>query len=605
MRWIIARTIGWLVALTTITSHGQMVNPEQLLSRDSLLIVDIPNVQSFATNAKSNWYDHWFSESIDDGFLRCLDFPAAQYVLSRRSPEEHWFSNTISSFRLDQNEVVKELIALTDSFQPNLSDEEAQFDERRAFELMASIFPGSALWAVEPRGNALEFVFAFEFDPNLFDWEMELVKASASEANRTQVEPVVRVGEIEIYSLPNEEIHFFAYRNTIYGTSSINEDRCKSIASVVLNPDSNKKPLSSSRFLQRVKSKLNWTKDPNSLLFFVRTRDVVQSHIPRPIDALTKERKGPLEPTQSYSAFADMGWGEYCGGVVSVGAKHLVDYHIVFPLALPLADELNTYCELNEQGLNRSQSYFVPSSGATFLQGVSGNDQSSWNRLPTMISPHVLFFITEQQPMVEKATDDDGVASDRFPDLDPIRARTKLHQTGNGTCWTTRFLFTDHWMENREWADMNSLQNSDDSVRIIPEEIFTDIGRGEHLIAMAYSDQAAEYPELFDSFRPLFGFIGRCDSNSYFGVGSGLVKGDFAVSFERDTMAISKDKPSITNLAGVVTSNFLEPQGFVQSWNPIEIPNADVSHIVLISKLDNSIICRGTLDSANRLGDQD
>ncbi len=209
MRWIIACTIGWLVALTTISSHAQMVNPEQLLTRDSLLFVDIPDVQSFTINAKSNWYDHWFSESRHNGVLRCLDFPAVQYVLTRRSPKEHWFSNTVSSFRLDKNEVVKELNVLADSFQPNLSDA-GQFDERRAIELVASIFPGSALWAVEPRGNTLEFVFAFEFDPNLFDWEMELIESSASEANGAEVEPVARVGEIEIYSLPDEEIHFFA-----------------------------------------------------------------------------------------------------------------------------------------------------------------------------------------------------------------------------------------------------------------------------------------------------------------------------------------------------------------------------------------------------------
>ncbi len=141
--------------------------------------------------------------------------------------------------------------------------------------------------------------------------------------------------------------------------------------------------------------------------------------------------------------------------------------------------------------------------------------------------------------------------------------------------------------------------------RIRPEETFADIGRDEHLIALAHANKAAEFPELFASFRPLFGFIGRCDGNSQFGVGSGLVKGDFAVSFDQNVMAISKDNPSITNLAGVVASNFFEPQGFVQSWNPIEIPNANVSHVVLISKSDNSIICRGTLDVTSRLGSQD
>ncbi len=140
---------------------AQMVAPEELLSRDALLFLEVTNAQSFIQKAKSNWYDLWYSEAIRSKQLRTLDLPGAQVAMTQREPAEHWFSTTVLSICLTENPVANELAALAESFKKN-GFECGQRDEGQAVDLLASLFPGKVFWGVESRQKTLEFIFAFE-----------------------------------------------------------------------------------------------------------------------------------------------------------------------------------------------------------------------------------------------------------------------------------------------------------------------------------------------------------------------------------------------------------------------------------------------------------
>ena len=63
MRWFVTMLlIGWISARLTVDSQAQMIDPEDFLTRNTLLLVEVPDAQTIITKAKANWYDHWYLE---------------------------------------------------------------------------------------------------------------------------------------------------------------------------------------------------------------------------------------------------------------------------------------------------------------------------------------------------------------------------------------------------------------------------------------------------------------------------------------------------------------------------------------------------------------
>ncbi len=581
-----------LAAILASRLPAQMVAPEELLSRDALLFLEVTNAQSFIQKAKSNWYDLWYSEARRSKQLRALDLPVAQVAMTHREPAEHWFSNTVLSICLKENPVASELVALADSFKEN-GFEFDQVDEDRAVDLLASLFPGKLFWGVESRQKTLEFIFAFEFNPNVFDWSAELIEKSIREIS--DGEPIKTVDGIEIYFLPNEEIYFFCHQNTIYGTSSTSEDRCVALARQVLNLESNKKTLSTSRHFQLVKAKGNWGKATDSCFFFVRSRDLFDCVIEGRIDESTSIRSNATNSDKTSSIFCYCGWSEYCGGVIEFGNPHSIDYRVVYPLINPPTKEMVAFRLATETELNETDTYRVPERGASIVRAVSTEQSSKWKSLPCLIDPGALTFLSDGSEGYADPSLNEIGAGDWLNELEPVAAVSNV--ASDGTWETARLLFDSYRVfynsnsSTRHQADTNRPKG------IKLKEYFGDVNSGEHLVAFAYCNESGAKPELSSAFGSLFNFLGRCDSTNRFGVGAHIVKGDFAAGYGYDLrkQAFSRESASIMNLASVISGNFFEPHEFVRSWHSIELPNSKVTRLLLLSVTSDCITCRGCL----------
>jgi hypothetical protein len=586
--------VSCLSAIPINGLRAQSIDPETLFSANALAMVDIPNAEHFIKLGKAEWYDVWFAEAIQSNQLRTLDFPALQFFLSRRNgSKEHWFPNTIESFRSKGNPTLDELVALANAFKRN-SFEFSPHDEQRAVELLASLFPGTVCWGVERRKNYLEFVFAFEYDRTVFDWQKELIAASSD--NEDKAEPVARVGNVEIFSLPGAEIHFFSHENVIYGTSSIDQTRCEQLARRVLKLDPNAKTLAQSRHFKRVTSELHWKRNANSCLFFVRSYDLQKHLINGQLDELTGRRSKRLRPKDVIAPQVVCGWSEYCGGIVSVGNKSQVEFRVVFPLVVPLAKEMETVIQANGPGLSSNREYEIPAKGMTVVQGISERYRESWKRLPlansAMCAAPSMHEISHR-PKTAKEIE----LPDLFADLVPEESISTVQPSQNGNSSNTRLLFSKHVMIHSDKANAVESIKETPLIRFRLSEVFNDIDSDECLLAFEFSDNSCDYCAFFSCLNPLFCFIGRCDSSHQFGTGAAWMKGDYAIAFrpENAKRAIQPDSPAIMNLASVVASNFFEPCMFIDSLGKVLVTHIEGNRMLLVSKSTNAIICRGIL----------
>lgn len=570
---------------------GSRLSGEKLLSQEALVLVEIPNVESFINTGKSCFYDIYFGDQIREGVLRELDFPILGKALAARADKEHWLCNTIASFACKENPTIKELTKLTKLFDRQ-SYQLDDNDQQQMVELLASLFPGRFCWGVEPNEGFLEFVFAFEFDPTHFDWQQELMNSLPDAGSGTK--PVASVGQVDIYALPIGGIHFFCLNDVVYGTSSKNANFCVELARRVMNLEPNHKTLADSLYFARVKSELNWNDAPNRCLFFIRTVDLSKSNIHSEDD---QERESSKLPDDYFADSRVSGWSDFGGGTITLGPQQKVGYRVVFPLHIPLAEGVEKLMSKSEGGLNAEQSYLVPASGPSLVQGISPGARDHWKSLPYFTMPKCIEALGKKEQSV---TSPYGFKLDQtkwWEKLNPEEVQTFAVGQNDNFRSISRLLFDKHLLVYLNNWDKGERAKPIELRQLQLNKIFSDLKKGEHVIGFSFSNQSNLYQDTGSPFCPLTRFVGRCSSSNLTCLGSALVVGDFAIGFDPQAAkrSLCKENPSLVNLYGAVASNFYESGGFARAWDSTQRISVDLHNVFMVSESNNTIICRGVM----------
>lgn len=248
-------------------------SPSRLLSKDALLLIEIPNAESFLLDLKACWYDNCYGRSVESRLMKPFDLPAIMASFSAQERDGHWLEDTILSLRTKKSGIGKRLEKVVGSF----VEDEFQHDDKREqkiCELLAGMFPGRMFIGIEDREPTFSVVFGFEYDPGTFDWHQELLASASAQSHDS---PVANIGEINIYELKNESIFFFSKENVIYGASSL--ESCQILLKNVEDLPEKEDSLAASRYFQRVASMLSYD-DPNfDLICFARTEELLSKEI--------------------------------------------------------------------------------------------------------------------------------------------------------------------------------------------------------------------------------------------------------------------------------------------------------------------------------------
>ena len=350
--------------LFSVTAYAQMQKPpSDLLSADTLVLLDIPDGQSFLKKAKAHYYDVFYRDLIQSRGLRSLDLPATQYTSLQSNGGQHWLAQSLANLRTVDDAWATRFRDEIDYFQ-SIQYEIAPDEEDLIVAMLAETIPGRVFFAVEASHGHARCLFGVEYSPDVFDWGHEM--KAASQAQTGAGTPFDTIDGIDIYFLPQEEIFFFTHDNVLYGVSDDQVDRCIELAQQVIRHDLPDKALSESRFFRRCASPLGYSDESFDLFCYVHASDLFALDVRHFLDPQTNRREQgiALSPTPDM-----LGWGEMFGGTVYLGEEaNRVRFRTVFPQTLPRHDVVRSVLDNSLADLDPSQARtLLPVSHANYM----------------------------------------------------------------------------------------------------------------------------------------------------------------------------------------------------------------------------------------------
>ena len=327
----------WLVFFACLshmasTTVGQVPdNPERLMSRKALMLLDIPNAGQALKGAKKHWYDIYFGEAVSNGSLSALGPSPIKKVRSisqiQGSKSKHWLSTVFSSFRLNNDPAIAKVTDLI----AGLNDNSAQGDE--VVEAIAELFPGRVAFGLEPLEKGLAAILSFDIDEDAFDWNEEFL-----EMHRLDPDSEVRsFSDVDIYDIDSMGLSFFKNGSSLIVVASNELGREELSEEVLTRLGNDGETLQESRYFKRVIAALG--ERPKDQIFgFVRYASI----FPR----LESEAKGKkLGDFGRFMDFENVFASNSCGFILKFAEDADYRFKAAFPMLAQKSDPVNVYLE--------------------------------------------------------------------------------------------------------------------------------------------------------------------------------------------------------------------------------------------------------------------
>ena len=235
------------------------IDPSNILDKNTVMMIDVPNTEEFVLSAKRNFYDLVYYPEVEHKRLLPLNLSLLKRLpaVIKRKAQVHWLREAFKAIRTSTSDeissIVESLSAIGElkngsAYSPDQSSE--------IIESIAGLFPGRVFFAVEPKEKQLNYLFGFEYEASRFDWFEELKLTASDQAGEEETGIVEHDGQLEIYFLASDQIFFFEHNKTIYGIATKSLEHCLEFANRVFNGRREKDSLHGSRMFKRVKKSL-------------------------------------------------------------------------------------------------------------------------------------------------------------------------------------------------------------------------------------------------------------------------------------------------------------------------------------------------------------